>query len=319
MKHFYLIALAIFSLLTSHSQTNEVIVDGGKWSDNNTWSLGREPVAGETVRVPRNTRLIVDKNVVITPGNLTINIWGILDFQVGKLRLGALSTVNVFSDGTIISNQGSSSDRIEINNELRYSGSQGTLSGPMALSAGPSFTILPVKFVAYSVSGTSNGVVVKWSTSEESNASQYIIERSEDGRVWQPVGYVTAVGNSSSLNNYSYTDRGASAVLNYYRVKQVDKDGRFIYTSTKSIRNDSIHYTDVKVSSNSNNVVVAFTKQIKGNVTIRLVSLSGQVISQQTYNEPSGHIVFNQRAAKGNYIVSISNGQDVNLAKQVVL
>jgi hypothetical protein len=64
---------------------------------------------------------------------------------------------------------------------------------------------------------------------------------------------------------------------------------------------------------------VAFTKQIKGNVTIRLVSLSGQVISQQTYNEPSGHVVFNQRAVKGNYIVSISNGQDVNLAKQVVL
>ncbi len=318
MKYFYLIAIAIFSLLTSNGQTNQVIVNGGKWSNNNTWSLGHQPVGGETVLVPAAMTLIVDKNVTLNPASITMNVYGIMEFQVGKLDLGPLSVVNVYTGATLITKQGNPSDRIEIANVIKYSGSQGTVTGPVTYS-GIEPIILPVKFVGYSVSNTNAGIAIKWSTSEESNASQYIVERSEDGRVWQPVGYVTAVGNSSMLNNYTYTDKAASAQLNYYRIKQVDKDGHFVYTSIKSIKNENVQTTDVKLSSTSNNIVVAFTKQIKGNVVIRLISMSGQVMSQQTYNEPSGHVVINQHSSKGNYIVSISNGKDVNIAKQVIL
>lgn len=183
MKHLFLIAVAIFSLHISNAQINEVIVDGGKWSDDDTWSMGHEPVAGETIRVPADISLIVDKNVTVYPGNLIINVWGSMDFQVGKLRLGALSVVNIYDNGAITTNQGNPSDRIEINNVLKYSGSQGTLAGPVTLSANESSPIiLPVKFVGYSVSNTNTGIAIKWSTSEELNASQYIVERSEDGR-----------------------------------------------------------------------------------------------------------------------------------------
>ena len=85
-------------------------------------------------------------------------------------------------------------------------------------------TILPVKFVGFSVARQNNDVLVQWSTAEEVAAANYEVERSFDGTTWSKVGTLAAKGNATSLTNYSFTDRNLSSQTAYYRVKQLDID-----------------------------------------------------------------------------------------------
>jgi hypothetical protein len=146
----------------------------------------------------------------------------------------------------------------------------------------------------------------------------YQLESSLDGSNWNTIAYVAAVGNSSSLNNYSFTDKNVLAKIVYYRIKEVDVDGKTTYTAIKSIKSESASGAEIKIAGVSNKVLLQFPEEIKGNLIVRFVSKSGQVVDQQTINNPVGQVVLNSKFT-GNYIIAVSNGQDINTAKQVIL
>ena len=319
MKSFYATLIALFSAFSSFAADNTVAINNGTWATNSTWTLNHTPQNGETVIVPAGITLVVNSNVKLTSATIIIKVYGTIYFEVGKLDLGPYSAVYVYPGGKIISKQDNASDKIQIGGSVVYNGSQGTLSGPAALGNAPEPIALPVKFVAYTVSSVNGGVAIQWATEEEKNADNYIVERSEDGSNWKSIATVSAAGNSSNLNTYAFTDKNSISKIAYYRVKQVDIDGHFVYTSIKAIKSSLDVATEIKVSSTASNVVVEFTKQVKGNVVVRFVTLSGQVVAQKTYSQPTGYVILNHPSLKGNYIVSISNGQDVKVAKQVVL
>jgi hypothetical protein len=324
MKRCYFTVFASFLLLIASAQsTNQSVINNGKWDSNPTWGLGHTPQNGEVGIVPANDTVIVDDNIQIAT-DITLKVYGNLHFDVGKLRLTSNSVILLYSGATITSSQGTSADKIEIGGISQYAGNEGTLIGPlMANGATTGFTIMPivvpVKFVAYNVSVLSNGqTLVKWTTTEENNASHYNIERSTDGFNWQGIGQVAAAQQYSVLNNYSYTDKELANNIAYYRVKQVDIDGHFIYTSIKSIRANATK-PEVKIFSIGGNVVIEFSKEIRGKATAQLISISGQVISQQTSYQPSGYIVLKQENHKGNYVVRLNSSEGLMLNKQIFI
>ncbi|HTM93554.1 MAG TPA: hypothetical protein VL095_14135, partial [Flavisolibacter sp.] len=177
---------------------------------------------------------------------------------------------------------------------------------------------LPVKFVGFTVTRKNADAFIQWSTSEEMNADMYHVERSLDGTNWNTIAYVAAVGNSSTLNNYSFTDKNVSTKVVYYRIKEVDVDGKAAYTAVKSIKLETASVAEIKIAGISNKVLLQFPQEIKGNIMVRFVSKSGQVVDQQIINNPVGQVVLNSKVT-GNYIITVSNGQDFNTAKQVIL
>lgn len=320
MKRCYLIVLAYFFLLNSHGQNNQAITNGN-WNNNSTWGLGHSPQNGEIAIIPQNYSLIIDNNLQVTT-DIVLRIYGNLHFQVGKLKLTANSAVYLYPGGTITSDQSNPSDKIEIGGIAQYTGAEGTLSGPLMANGStagfePMPILLPVKFIAYSLSNAIDGISIKWSVTEEMNAASYVVERSIDGADWQAVAQV-ACSLKPGLNNYSYADKHPINNITYYRVKQLDRDGHFIYTSIKSI-NPRSSFLQVKISSVAQNLVVEFSQQIKGDVLVQLVAVSGQLIVQKNFYQPSGHIILPQGVNKGLYILSISNGQGIKIAKQVFL
>jgi hypothetical protein len=324
MKHCYFTVLACFCFFcTSAQSTNQSVVNNGKWTNNSTWGLGHTPQNGEIGLVPANDTVVISDNIQIET-DITVKVYGNLHFDVGKLRLTANSIILLYPGATITSTQGTSADKIEIGGVSKYTGNAGTLTGPlMASSSTTGFSImpivLPVKFVAYNVSVLPNGqTAVKWTTTEESNASHYTIERSIDGYNWQAIGEVPAAQQYSVLNNYSYTDKEAANGIAYYRVKQVDIDGHFIYTSIKSIR-ANVAMPEIKISFVGGNVVIEFSKEIKGKLTAQLISFSGQVISQQVLYKPSGYIILKQENHRGNYVIHLSSSEGLTLNKQIFI
>lgn len=323
MKGYAAIIIALFSFIISFAQNNQVIIDNGKWNNNSSWGLGHSPTNGEIAIIPADSTLVVDNNNLLTT-DITLKVYGTLQFQVGKLRLTPNSVVLLYPGGIITSSVGTPADKIEIGGVSKYTGNDGTLAGPLMANASTSNFVfmpvtLPVKFIAYNIYEDDKGIRIKWTTAEEDNIARYEVERSLDGSSWRVIGQVESAENPAIANNYSYIDKERSDSIVYYRIKQLDKDGHFTYTSVKNIRLQASSLIDVKISTVSQNIVIKFSKQLKETVVLRLISLSGQVAAQQTYLQPGGNIIFNKESFKGIYILSIDNGHDIKIAKQVLL
>ena len=99
------------------------------------------------------------------------------------------------------------------------------LNAPLLLGSG----IVPVLFTKVEAGCNTNGTIVKWSTASEFNSSYFELQRSTDGNSWSRVSSTKGAGNSSSLHAYQLYDQVNGAA--FYRIKEVDIDGQFTYTS----------------------------------------------------------------------------------------
>jgi hypothetical protein len=107
------------------------------------------------------------------------------------------------------------------------------LSGGTSNFVSHSLGTLPVAFTRYDVQKRGNAALIQWATAQEQNSRDFTIERSADGNIYSSIGSVGAAGNSSVSQTYSFTDNAPLTGKNYYRLKQSDLDGQFIYTQVK--------------------------------------------------------------------------------------
>jgi Zn-dependent metalloprotease len=95
-------------------------------------------------------------------------------------------------------------------------------------------TTLPLNLLEFKVNYLGTEVSLKWITTSEVNTKDFIVARSKDGNTWTDLGSVTAL-NTSGTNNYSFNDLQPIQGINYYRLKMVDKDGKFTYSPIRTI------------------------------------------------------------------------------------
>jgi hypothetical protein len=103
--------------------------------------------------------------------------------------------------------------------------------------------LLPVKFISFTAIKKDNAAVLNWQIENETSLTdRYEVERSLNGVDFTKISTIAPKNNGRSANAYTSTDVELASVhsgIVYYRVKQTDKDGQFIYTEIKSIRLDS--------------------------------------------------------------------------------
>ncbi|MCU0444680.1 MAG: YDG domain-containing protein [Microscillaceae bacterium] len=93
---------------------------------------------------------------------------------------------------------------------------------------------LPIRLVKFEAQRIDNQrVSLNWQTAFESNNKGFEIEQSENGIDFASVGFVDGKGNSNSLNSYHLSLNNASAA--YYRLKQIDFDGKFEYSPIRYV------------------------------------------------------------------------------------
>jgi hypothetical protein len=97
-----------------------------------------------------------------------------------------------------------------------------------------SSVVLPVTLSSFNASIDNNSVQLTWQTLSETNNDYFIIERSSNGNGFTNIGRLPGAGTSLQENNYAFTDLHPTPGTNYYRLKQVDFDGRFSYSPVVS-------------------------------------------------------------------------------------
>jgi fibronectin-binding autotransporter adhesin len=97
-------------------------------------------------------------------------------------------------------------------------------------------TVLPVKWLSFSAVRENHTVDLRWKTAQEINNDHFEIERSIDGTTFNIVGTQAGSVNSRTVKSYQHIDAEVSDnVTYYYRIRQVDLDGKFDYSSVVAV------------------------------------------------------------------------------------
>lgn len=179
-------------------------------------------------------------------------------------------------------------------------------------------TTVPVSLVNYSAKINGNNVVVvSWSTLNEVNNDYYIIEKSTDGVNFSTLQKVFGT-NTINKHDYAVIDQQPTKGINYYRLTQVDKDGKQTIYGVKSV-NFSGKNTILSIYPNpltSNQITVQLDKIANKLLVVQLVDIVGRIVSYQKINQSLNTLTinFSNKPSKGVYLLKIEGYEAIKLA-----
>jgi len=146
------------------------------------------------------------------------------------------------------------------------------------------FAILPVVYRSFDVTLNNKSVDLFWITEAMAGNDHFEVERSFDQASFSTIGMVLGAQSKNGISDlYSFRDATAALAdhkVIYYRLKQVDIDGKFTYSVIKTVRINTAAKAFVQVSPNPymDKLNVNFVSNESGKAEVRLMSASGHVV-----------------------------------------
>lgn len=142
---------------------------------------------------------------------------------------------------------------------------------------------LPVKFLSLKAERkTESKVLVQWETANELHVNGYEVERSL-GNVnhFEKTGFVLAAGEKTASSSYTFPDANDFSDISYYRIRQLDKDGKYSYSKTVAVKGYSrTEGLEAFPNPVQNELQLSLTVTKSGPVVIHVLDATGRVIQQ---------------------------------------
>ncbi len=176
--------------------------------------------------------------------------------------------------------------------------------------------LLPLKLVSFTAEAKNNYAAINWYTAEEINVASYSVERSSDGATFSAFKTVNASNGYNTNNHYQVTDSLPFSTTTYYRLKMINTDGTFTYSSVKTVSFASASSTEVSAFPNPTtdyvNIKMNNAKAGKYRYTVAAVTgsviLSNDVLLNNGFNQVK--IDLTRTTVKGILIIHVANMQD---------
>lgn len=123
--------------------------------------------------------------------------------------------------------------------------------------------VLPVTINSFTAEPQGHSALLQWSTATEENTEDFEVQYSRDGNSWSDIGEVRAAGTSFTQQDYHFVDSDPAPGGNYYRLMEVDQDGRVSYSAVR------------EVSVASSVVLAYYPNPVRDRVTITMEDVSG--------------------------------------------
>ncbi len=284
----------------------------GDWDAGTTWVGGVVPTDGDNIIIAAGHTVEIDGSPSITLDNVNITINGTLDMDndgcctVGTLNLTGTSGILISATGTITESVGAfqeGSSNITLNGDVIWSGCSNAICLAVVngiedpdpeLSAITSETAgfgplllplnnnpLPVEFLFFSASHNKGDVLLQWATATEETNSHFEIERSTDLVNFEMIDWVEGAGDSKERIDYEFIDyevQNLKAENIYYRLKQVDYDGKFEYSRTMVARKEGFVPAELTIWPNPfiSSVTLSIIADRDQDVNIVIYDLNGR-------------------------------------------
>lgn len=190
---------------------------------------------------------------------------------------------------------------------------------------------IPVELTSFTANINDNyEVVLNWVTNSELNNFGFEVERATASTTavkdWVIVGFVEGKGTTTETNIYSFTDNSVKSGSYSYRLKQVDFDGKFIYTESVEVNN--ILPNEFSLNQNYPNpfnpsTVISYQLPVTADVTLKIYDILGnevQILVNQKQEAGKHEVKFDaSNLTTGIYFYSINAGNFSQTKKMILL
>ncbi len=178
---------------------------------------------------------------------------------------------------------------------------------------------LPLELISFTVSlekNLSNRSLLTWKTANEVNTQRFEIERSVDGKVFNIIGNVISK-NINGVHSYSFKDETPAVGVNYYRLKQIDTDGKYAYSEVRFIDN-ALSAIALKVYPNPSAKEITIMHPVAEKASLVISDISGKERAVIRVQEGAVSTPANiEWLSPGIYFLHFKNGSDVSTIKIV--
>jgi hypothetical protein len=195
---------------------------------------------------------------------------------------------------------------------------------PIATTSGKTPSVLPVSLVNFAAAKTEKGNVLNWSTATEKNSDHFQVERSANATTWVAIGKVASHNNSTTLQQYSFTDNSANGTV-YYRLKMVDLDGTTEYSKVVMVKSSAQQTSTLSVYpnpvQNAETMTVKLTATENTTATVSVIDMMGNVVKHVAQTAQIGENTFTIETAAlkpGMYLVQATAGASKEASRVIV-
>ena len=178
---------------------------------------------------------------------------------------------------------------------------------------------LPITLLDFNAKPEKEMVQLKWSTASETNASHFEIESSPDAEHFLTMGTVLAHGTTQETQQYAFTDHHPSAGNTYYRLKMVDLDGSYEYSSVRVVNYREQRTVNIWPNpSSATEIQIEKPENFSGVVEIRIYNMENRIIySNKSVFEKI--TIPSQTLSQGNYTVMLKAGDEIIYGRLIVI
>ncbi|MEO8820869.1 MAG: T9SS type A sorting domain-containing protein [Ginsengibacter sp.] len=202
-----------------------------------------------------------------------------------------------------------------LDNEFSYDQTNPQNLGTSTSSVNLVELILPIKLSSFKTRSSKNNSVLNWSVQNQDATSGYFdIERSTNGNDFTKIG--TVVSNGLPTGNYSYTDENSGlAGTVYYRLKIVDKDGKFVYSEIKTVQLNNPDYGAI-IYPNPLTKISKLVINLESSQIVKVVvnNALGKMVKELEFSGIKGR---NEKSldltslANGSYFIRVESGNSI--------
>ena len=184
--------------------------------------------------------------------------------------------------------------------------------------------ILPfaVELASFTASYTNHTVILNWVTASEENNDRFEVERSINGKDFLKIGTVKGNGTTNQLMRYTFTDKHFATGTFYYRLKQVDFDGKYTYSKIVAVSADKSLKASAQAYPNpfSTELNISVALETEGQLQVQLLDVQGTTVllKSMTFEQGTHEVKLPLSNLKqGVYLLRL-NGGGLNQTLKVV-
>lgn len=162
----------------------------------------------------------------------------------------------------------------------------------------------PVTGLSLMVSKEGGNIWLKWKTESEINNNGFYVERSNDGLRFTSLSFIHSTATNGTGEHYSFIDSFPNPGINYYRIRQTDKNGRSSYSNIEVISIQVSKAFRIYPNPASGSIFLKPGKNIQ-NGTVRIVAPGGRVVLEKKIQGSSNIKIPLGNIPKGWYIIQL--------------
>ena len=169
---------------------------------------------------------------------------------------------------------------------------------------------LPLNFLGISAKRKDGYSLVQWNTAEEYNVDHFEVER-KDSRNTTFFKIADVPANNNATNNYEAEDHLPLSGTAFYRVRSVDRDGKYSYSKVVAVIDNDDGSMAVINNPARNTIFISVNSVPKGNYVWQLIDVSGKIVEAGQLLLDGQSVIdipVPGKATKGLYLVKVRNG-----------